>query len=218
MTRKNDTDSTRQQTTRTLILETAGKLIAKRGYSETSASLIAAEAEVDPASINYHFGTRPGLYQEVLTEAHRRLLSIDELQAMLQKNVDAEQKLHAIFSQLVSHIMQTTNNWPLRVLARELLSPTVHIRVMFEKEALPKVRLIRSLVSQITGIPEDAPELSLCIVQAIAPCLLMVIGYRQPPSPLADIVKIPPETLVNHLCQSALSIFAGAKEHYLKGE
>ncbi len=45
------------------ILETAGKLFATSGFAETSSKAIAAKAEVDLASINYHFGSRSGLYQ-----------------------------------------------------------------------------------------------------------------------------------------------------------
>ena len=46
--------------TRTRILETAGQLFAAHGFAATPSKAIAAQAEVDLASINYHFGSRNG--------------------------------------------------------------------------------------------------------------------------------------------------------------
>ena len=60
------------EATRTRILEAAGELFATTGYAETSNKAIAAHAQVDLASINYHFGNRSDLYQAVLTEADRK--------------------------------------------------------------------------------------------------------------------------------------------------
>lgn len=54
------------EATRLRILEAAGELCATLGFGETSNKAVAAKAEVDLASINYHFGSRNGLYQAVL--------------------------------------------------------------------------------------------------------------------------------------------------------
>ena len=58
------------EVTRSRILEAAGELIALHGFAETPSKAIATQAGVDLASINYHFGSRGGLYQAVLIEAH----------------------------------------------------------------------------------------------------------------------------------------------------
>ena len=51
------------EATKTRILEAAGELFAATGYAETSNKDIAARAQVDLASINYHFGNRIDLYR-----------------------------------------------------------------------------------------------------------------------------------------------------------
>lgn len=44
--------------TKTRILDAAEKLFAERGFSETSLRLITSKAEVNLASVNYHFGSK----------------------------------------------------------------------------------------------------------------------------------------------------------------
>ncbi|MBS0397934.1 MAG: TetR/AcrR family transcriptional regulator, partial [Proteobacteria bacterium] len=69
--------------TRTRILEAAGELFATTGYAETSNKAIAAQAQVDLASINYHFGNRSGLYQAVLAESYGQVLGLANLKQLV---------------------------------------------------------------------------------------------------------------------------------------
>src|SRR5690349_14132568 len=66
-------------TTRQHILETAGQLFAERGFAESTSKEICTRAGTNMAAVNYHFGSRDGLYEAVLIEAHRQLVSMDEL-------------------------------------------------------------------------------------------------------------------------------------------
>ncbi|MDO6618382.1 MULTISPECIES: TetR/AcrR family transcriptional regulator [unclassified Shewanella] len=52
--------------TKTRILDAAEKLFAERGFSETSLRLITSKAEVNLASVNYHFGSKKELIRAVL--------------------------------------------------------------------------------------------------------------------------------------------------------
>jgi len=71
------------EATKTRILEAAGELFAATGYAETSNKDIAARAQVDLASINYHFGNRSGLYEAVLAAAHGQLLGMGKLRQLV---------------------------------------------------------------------------------------------------------------------------------------
>lgn len=52
--------------TKTRILDAAEKLFAERGFSETSLRLITSKAEVNLASVNYHYGSKKELIRAVL--------------------------------------------------------------------------------------------------------------------------------------------------------
>ena len=52
--------------TKNRILDAAEVLFAERGFADTSLRLITSEADVNLASVNYHFGSKKELIQAVL--------------------------------------------------------------------------------------------------------------------------------------------------------
>lgn len=189
--------------TSTHILETAGRLFAASGFAETSSKDIAAKAGVNLASINYHFGDRSGLYQAVLTEAHRRLISMEALQKLTAANLPARDKLRKVIEGMVE-TATGQKNWHSQVLGRELLSPTSHLQVLQKNEALPKFRMLLGILSEITSIPLGDPALFRCAISVAAPCMMMLVVGRHV-SPLADaLANTPRETLIAHLHHFAI--------------
>ena len=60
--------------TREKIIKAASRAFARDGYEGASIRAIVAEAEVNQAAINYHFGSKEGLYRAVLQAALRRFV------------------------------------------------------------------------------------------------------------------------------------------------
>lgn len=166
-----DGDNTRQQ-----ILETAGQLFADLGYGGTTSKLICEECGCNVAAVNYHFGSRDGLYSSVLVESHRRLIGLNTLLDITKSQDDPRVKLSRILDSLVDGV--DSCQWHSRLFIREIMTPSVFIEEMIEKEALPKFSLIRVLISEITGIDESDPALSLAVLSAVGPCMLLLVGHR----------------------------------------
>src|SRR6516164_6640152 len=70
------------EATRLHLIETAGQVFAERGLAEATSKEICERAGVPLASVNYHFGSRDGLYEAVLIAAHQQLISLDALMAL----------------------------------------------------------------------------------------------------------------------------------------
>ena len=194
-----DGDATRKQ-----ILQAAGELFATTGYAEITNKAIAALAQVDLASINYHFSTRNGLYQAVLTEAHHRLIDLADLRQLAEGELPPTSKFKVLIEQLVRLATSEPQSWHLRVLAREVLAPTSHLQVLFQNEALPKMLLVKRLLSEITAMPADDPALTRCLLSVAAPCLMLLVGGRTFPGPMQEIFQMPPEAIASHLYRFAL--------------
>ncbi|HEY2185034.1 MAG TPA: helix-turn-helix domain-containing protein, partial [Xanthobacteraceae bacterium] len=64
--------------TRTRIVKAAARIFAEHGYEGASIRNIVAKADVNQAAINYHFGSKEGLYRAVLVTALEALLRADE--------------------------------------------------------------------------------------------------------------------------------------------
>ncbi|MDN6858969.1 TetR/AcrR family transcriptional regulator [Pseudomonas sp. CAN2814] len=193
------------EATRIRILEAAGELISTLGFGETSNKAVAARAEVDLASINYHFGSRNGLYQAVLGEARRRFLDIADLQRIIQSEQAAPDKLLALTELVVRKASRGRESWHLRVLAAEALAPSSHGQEVLHPQKALKLTLLKQLFSEITGIPADDPTLVPCILSVTAPWAMLLIGPRGGQGALREILDMPAEAVTAQLYSFTLA-------------
>lgn len=196
--------------TRAKILEAAGQLFSQAGYAETSSKAVATMAQVDLAAINYHFGGRSGLYQSVLLEGHRRLISLEALQQLQAAPGSAKSKLGHLIDSLVERIY-SEHGWPVRVCAREMLSPSVHSKVLINDGITPKSEVVRGFVAAIVGLPEDDPEVVRCMVSVMAPCLMLLVASGAVPAPVSHMLTMPAKALAEHLKCFAIAGLEGIK-------
>lgn len=166
-----DGDSTRQQ-----IIEIAGQLFSEKGYTGTTSKLICEQCGCNIAAVNYHFGSRDGLYTEVLIESHRRFITMNAIMDINNSELDARSKLARIIDALIDGI--DAEQWHSRLFIREIMAPSQFIEGMINSEALPKFSVIKNLVAEITGIDEHDPAMALYLLSTIAPCMFLLVGNR----------------------------------------
>lgn len=164
--------------TRLHILETAGQLFAERGFAESTSKEICTRAGTNMAAVNYHFGSRDGLYEAVLIEAHRQLVSLDELASLAHAPADPRQKLRMLLAHLVELGSQPKAPWGFRVVLREALSPSPALPAMIRQAVMPKARLIRGLIGDIMGLPEDHPSVQRALLFTVLPCIVMMVAPK----------------------------------------
>lgn len=192
------------EATRARLLEAAGQLFSQQGFAETTSKAVAQLAAADLASINYHFGSRNGLYQAVLLEAHRQLLDLDDLQRIAGSALNPEQRLYELLAGLVQRAQQP-EAWAPRVLARELLAPSSHLQVLMEEAVPPKMMAVAQILSEISGIPATEPALLRCLLSVAAPCMMLIVIGRDVPGPLQAVAQGPSQPLLAHLHRFAIA-------------
>lgn len=164
-------------TTKAQILEAAGEIFAEKGFDRATGKEIAERAGSNSAAVNYYYGGIEGLYAEVLVEAHRRLLTYDRLVALAEGPGEPEEKLKILIGLIARTITgPTSSSWALRVLSREILSPTSAFAVLLKKEILPKKLVITGIVGSILGLPHDDPAVARCALNIMAPFALLLVG------------------------------------------
>lgn len=188
--------------TRKRILDIAGERFAAAGFAETSNKEIASAAGVDLASINYHFGTRAGLYRAVLAEAHRRLADRDDLERIIGGGGPARERLRELIRFLLGAAAGRAQ-WPMIVLGRELLSPSSHFQTLQEDEILPKIRIALPLLSELSGIPQDDPRLLPSLICVVIPCVAISLVARGTTTVATRLQESSMEELSEHLLQFA---------------
>jgi TetR/AcrR family transcriptional regulator, regulator of cefoperazone and chloramphenicol sensitivity len=161
--------------TRSQILQTAGEIFAERGYAETTSKEICHRADANLASVNYHFGSKDGLYEAVLIEAHRQIISLEELRSIVEHHDDPRLSLRLVLMHFVELAGQPEASWGLRVVLREMMSPSPLAPALVQRAMLPKMKLVLGLVSSIMKLPEDHSSVQVGLAMVMIPCACLVI-------------------------------------------
>ncbi|WP_429073035.1 TetR/AcrR family transcriptional regulator [Aeromonas veronii] len=139
--------------TKNRILDAAEVLFAERGFADTSLRLITSEADVNLASVNYHFGSKKELIQAVLD----RYLSLfmPALDARLRVLMEQEQlTLLQLFESFVEPLMKLSAvraNGPaifMQLLGRGYIDSQGHLRRFITAHYGPILQRITQAISK----------------------------------------------------------------------
>ncbi|MFQ1965462.1 TetR/AcrR family transcriptional regulator [Aeromonas veronii] len=139
--------------TKNRILDAAEVLFAERGFADTSLRLITSEADVNLASVNYHFGSKKELIQAVLDRYLR--LFMPDLDARLRVLMEQEQlTLLQLFESFVEPLMKLSAvraNGPaifMQLLGRGYIDSQGHLRRFITAHYGPILQRITQAISK----------------------------------------------------------------------
>src|ERR1700730_12701200 len=122
--------------TREKIIKAASRAFARDGYEGASIRAIVAEADVNQAAINYHFGSKEGLYRAFLQTALRALMKDDN--EVPQNNLSREAALRRfVRRQLRPMIARDELSEYVRIFNWETLKPSPVFRKFMAREVAP---------------------------------------------------------------------------------
>jgi AcrR family transcriptional regulator len=166
--------------TRRQLLEAAGQVFGEKGFDRATGKEITEQAGTNTASVNYYFGGLEGLYQAVLKEAHGRLFTFETLATAIAAETSPAAKLHAITATVVRAATgPLSGSWVLRVLGREMVAPSLSREPLRDKtEVFSKMLLIRGVIGEFMGLPEDHPAVARACISFVSPFLVLLIVDR----------------------------------------
>lgn len=202
--------------TKQKLLAAASRLISRKGFAATTSKEVARAAGADLASVNYHFGSRKGLFEKALIAAHHDILPIEELKALAEAADTPEEKIRRILRCVIG-TSRGPEAWKFRLIFRGLFETGVNLEPMFIKEVFPKLGILRVIASETSGIPEDDPELAKAMFCTMAPVFTMIaFGARMPDmiSPLRDDV---PDAVADYIAFFTTAGLKAAGERWRAG-
>jgi AcrR family transcriptional regulator len=165
--------------TRALILQVAGRLFAEQGFERTTSRDICLAAGANLAAVNYHFGSREGLYEAVLVEAHGQLVRLNDLEAIERVGDAPQARLRAVIALLAQRASGQELPWGLRILVHEMMvAPSPHLTVLMRKAVLPKIQIVMAIVAEVLGLPAEHPAVQRSLALVAMPCIMMSIAPR----------------------------------------
>ena len=196
------------QSTRRRLLEVAGQVFADKGFDRATGKEICERAGTNTAAVNYYFGGIDGLYVAVLQEARNRLVTTEAVLAAVAGQPDAAAKLEAVLGLMVRAVTgPAITSWAPRVLVREIVAPSPAFDAL-EKELLVRVGVLRGIVSELTGLPDEHPAVARGCVSVMGACFPLFLIDRRVVKRLFPGLGLTPEdapALARHLTQFALA-------------
>jgi AcrR family transcriptional regulator len=178
--RRTGTLTRRSLRTRAQLIETAGQVFAERGFAGATGQEICRRAGVNTAAIVYHFGGMTELYDAVLAEARERLVATKTLAAAVKAERDPRRQLEALLGLIVRTVTSpASQSWPGRLFGREFVSPSPVYGPRHDRVLAVRMKILKSIVSALTGYPMSDPMLARGCISIIAPCLMLLLFDRR---------------------------------------
>ena len=99
------------------LIQAAGQVFAEVGYDAATVRQITDRAEVNVASINYHFGDKLNLYREVLSETFSQRT---QLLGQLCSTGSAKERLYRFIEWMVAEEKDESRPWHRILVMREI--------------------------------------------------------------------------------------------------
>jgi AcrR family transcriptional regulator len=158
--------------TRERLLAAAGELFAERGFRGATVRTIAAHAGANLAAVNYHFGSKPKLYAEVLRTSFAAALVRHPPDGGLPANAPAGDRLRAFIRSLVMRARGDGRPaWQGRLMMRELADPTEAIDLVVREAIAPQFERLAAIVRDLLGPRASADEVALTVTSIVGQCL-----------------------------------------------
>jgi TetR/AcrR family transcriptional regulator, regulator of cefoperazone and chloramphenicol sensitivity len=147
--------------TRTSLIKAGLKLFALKGFDAVSTRELATQSGVNAASINFHFGSKTGLYAAVVDHVTGHLASLYKEAlapaATLPENAtrhQAGEAVHSMVTRLIESLLMTPRSrWMSLLLQREFIDPTEAFDRIFEQALLPALESFARVVEAAGSKP-----------------------------------------------------------------
>lgn len=180
------------------ILAAAGLVFGKAGFAAGSVREISSRARVNVASINYYFGSKEGLYREVLLAAHHQVLR-QEQPPRMESGVDARVALGRWIDFCLRFVLLKRASHPVlgRLMAHEMRQPTAALNDLVKRVMEPIFADLKGIVAALGGekLPSEQVEMlahhiiGMCVHYEHSAAVIKRLGFT-PPDTEAGIARL----------------------------
>jgi AcrR family transcriptional regulator len=171
--------------TRQRLIDAATTLFAERGFKKVSVREICRAARANVAAVNYHFGSKVGLYREVVKTAIQAMRETNELGERAGEGATPEEQLRAFVRIFLARLTGGGRHaWVHKLMAREMEEPTEALDLVMRQVVQPRLQYLGAIVSAMTGRPADDPA----VMRAIASVQMQCVMFARPmPAPMQRV-------------------------------
>lgn len=199
------------------IIKAAGRLFIDKGYRATTIRRICAEAGVNIAAVNYHFGDKKNLYAAVIHYYKDSAFNKFPLDYGIQEGDSPRSKITSFIHAMAMRIFGEDSEPQFgKLLVRELIEPTGELDNLINDIFRPSFLKLSSLVKELLSKNATNRMVYLCSMSIVGQCLY----FRNSPRLAGRMMKKENfsreeiQTLADHISRFSLA----ALENYLPGK
>jgi len=163
--------------TRTRILEAAASIFAEHGFAATTIRMICGLARVNLAAVNYHFGSKEGLYGETIRFVRRRAYDRYPTTYGLSLDATAEEKLLAFIRSFLLRTSCDERNLEFGTLVmREMVEPTSALDMMVDEGIRSLFGQLVDIVRSLMGTTVTEETVLACSRSIISQCIFYLFS------------------------------------------
>ena len=160
--------------TRQRVIEAGARLFAERGFSKVTVREICRSARANVAAINYHFGGKKGLYDEIVQAAIRTMHGTTELIQKEGEGQPAEEQLRIFVRIFLTRVVQARDGWIHHLMAREFNDPTPALDLVVKHVVKPRMAYLGTVIARVLGCRTSDPRVDHCVMSVQAQCLILL--------------------------------------------
>ncbi|MCF7973335.1 MAG: CerR family C-terminal domain-containing protein [Phycisphaerae bacterium] len=198
------------------LLEVASRVFSEKGYQATTIAQVCKAARANVAAVNYHFGSKDGLYAKVWRRAFDQSLLVYPLGGGLPDEASAEEKLKALVR---SHVHRVLDQGALgeagQILLMEMANPTEAIQDEFVEAVQPLVTHTYGIIRELLGPEASDACVHFCAMSVVHQCF--AFSHRRckhvnhPFAVSVTNMKDFVEQLASHITEFSLAGIAGIR-------
>lgn len=153
------------------LLQAAFEVFAEQGFKNTTVRDICAQADVNVASINYYFGSKQKLYEEVCRHSVGAAGEAPPI-FLIDETAAPEEQLSSFIHQFMQAIGLGGEASPQgKIMAREMMEPTSALKIIVQEIIRPRQRQLLAILSAILGDGAEEALLRRCCFSIVGQCL-----------------------------------------------
>ena len=158
-------------TTKERVLQAAGGIFAEKGYHDATVAEICEAAGANIAAVNYHYGDKEKLYDEVWRHAFSITSEAYPLDGDLSVDASAQDYLYSYASAILHRIFNEDETGLFaKLLYREMASPTLALDKIAKDVLFPQSQHLDGIIEKMLGKDFDEHQLFLCKHSIIGQC------------------------------------------------
>lgn len=158
-------------TTKERLIEAGTAIFAEKGFRDATVAEICEKAEANIAAVNYHFGDKESLYDACWRHAFSITAGTYPIDGGLGENPSLEDSIYCYSSAILHRIFSEDDAglFP-RLLAREMVAPTLALEKIALDALLPQANYLKSTLKPYLGEQADEEMIMGCMLGIISQC------------------------------------------------